>query len=169
MGIAEGVRRRPALKIGEVSLYEVELIRGQSSADEMLRMVCQVLQATTDCQAGTPPMGTCSDAAPCNSMVIKAFVGQLPEKVMENFDFLRHCCKTKTGLKYWPYALIWYGKPEDKWLMTSFLGGLHIQKRFGLQFMSGRKKIVMRGVHRTCRNALQWAPAQCIHRSVADV
>ena len=116
-----------------------------SSADEMLLAVCQVLEEATRSLAGNPPQGTVCDAAPCNSMVIRAFVGQLPASIMEQHDFLKQCTVEVPKLKFWPFGFVKRGEAQH--LMTSFLGGFHIQKRFGLQFESGTRKVVLGQVY----------------------
>ncbi|CAE7252030.1 unnamed protein product, partial [Symbiodinium sp. CCMP2456] len=143
--------------------------RGQSTAAEMLTAVCQVLETTTHCRGGVPPQGTVSDAAPCNAMVIRAFVGQLPAQVMESTAFLKECTVTKTGVSFWPYALVRHGKQRH--LITSFLGGLHLQKSFGLQCQSGSKKIVLGSLFVEVSNMLGYglpARAYSLHNPMSD-
>ena len=111
----------------------------------MLLAVCQVLDEATRSLAGNPPQGTVCDAAPCNSMVIRAFVGQLPASIMEQHDFLKQCTVEVPKLKFWPFGFVKHGEAQN--LMTSFLGGFHIQKRFGLQFQSGARKVVLGQVY----------------------
>ena len=128
--------------------------RGQSTAPEMLTSVCQVLETATCCRDGVPPQGTVSDAAPCNAMVIRAFVGQLPDKVMKATAFLKECTMEKPGISFWPYALVRHGAKRH--LVTSFLGGLHIQKRFGLQCQSGCRKVKLGSLFVEVSNMLEF-------------
>ena len=143
--------------------------KGQSTAAEMLTAVCQVLDTATSCRGGVPPQGTVSDAAPCNSMVIRAFVGQLPEQAMRAHPFLKECTMARTGLSFWPYALVRYG--EQGHLVTPFLGGLHVQKRFGLQCQSGCKKVVLGSLFVEVSNMLGFglpARADTLHNPMSD-
>ncbi|CAE7458131.1 unnamed protein product [Symbiodinium sp. CCMP2592] len=143
--------------------------KGQSTAAEMLTAVCQVLDTATSCRGGIPPQGTVSDAAPCNSMVIRAFVGQLPEQAMRAHAFLKECTVSRMGLSFWPYALVRHG--EQQHLITSFLGGLHVQKRFGLQCQSGCKKVVLGSLFVEVSNMLGFGlppRAYTLHSPMSD-
>ena len=119
--------------------------RGQASASEMLHLVTSVLQQATAVQAGVPPQGTACDAATCNKQVAKAFAGQLPQARMREHQFLADCRLIRPGFSFWPYAFVVHG--EGQHLMTCFLGGFHLQKRFSLQFAAGSKKICLGSVH----------------------
>ena len=115
--------------------------RGQANAQEMLFMVCSILEAATKEQAGVPPLGTACDAATCNKLVAKAFAGQLPPETLQSHSFLRQCEVTYPKFALWPFGFVRYG--PNKHLMLGFLGGFHLQKRLSLQPQSGSKKIVL--------------------------
>ena len=117
---------------------------GIASAQEMLAIVADCLQACTDAHGQIPPWGTVCDAATCNRRLVKAFLGQVPLEDLREHAFFRKCSVQYPDYKFWPYGMVTYGPAKQ--LMLGWFGGFHVQKRYSIQFNTGIKKIVIGSV-----------------------
>ncbi|CAE7604992.1 unnamed protein product, partial [Symbiodinium sp. CCMP2456] len=113
---------------------------GVASAEEVLEYTSEILSHLTQINGDIPPYGTSADAATCNGLVLRAWMGLLPDTVTEKLPFFRECTRFTPRYPYWPFSRLVF---RTEHVMCGGVGAYHTQKRLSLQVASGCKFLVV--------------------------